>query len=320
MLPPTAKVVCVYFNADAAECEKRVAGRTDHPTIPYGRGRAAVKSMSRALEPPVASEGYASVLTVSSFEESNQLLRRWGAGPAESAAPGLFKFPRTHHVVNTGGTSVSRDDLVLAASECAAFVVSGAEVIAEEKVDGANLGFSLSEDYTVQAQNRSHWVCSATQTQFKGLGAWLEENSWALCQILEPEVEVLFGEWLAVRHSVPYTRLPGYFLAFDIYDKRTGKFASVTERDRRLAGLGIPIVPTIARRRFASKDELLELLETRSAFYDGFIEGAYLRVDEPAEAGGLHNVSRGKIVRPDFMQNITTHWISHVPIKNGICR
>ena len=93
-----------------------------------------------------------------------------------------------------------------------------------QKVDGANLGLSLTRDYTVVAQNRSHTVCSATHTQFKGLDDWLEEHSWALCQLLKPEQEVLFGEWCLARHSVPYTRLPGYFIAFDILDKRTSRF------------------------------------------------------------------------------------------------
>ena len=62
-----------------------------------------------------------------------------------------------------------------------------------------------------------------------------------------------------------------------------------------------------------SRAQLLELLETPSAYYDGFVEGAYLRVDE-----GEHNCNRGKIVRPDFIQGITTHWQSHAFVKNGL--
>jgi atypical dual specificity phosphatase len=125
--------------------------------------------------------------------------------------------------------------------------------------------------------------------------------------------EILFGEWCLARHSVPYTRLPGYFIAFDIFSKLTGRFCSIDERNRRLDGLDIPIVPLIARRRFESRAQLLELLETPSAYYDGFVEGAYLRVDE-----GEHNCNRGKIVRPDFIQGITTHWQSHAFVKNGL--
>ena len=64
-----------------------------------------------------------------------------------------------------------------------------------------------------------------------------------------------------------------------------------------------------------SRAQLLALLETRSAYYDGFVEGAYLRVDHD---GGRHNAHRGKIVRPDFIQGITSHWSSHMLVKNGL--
>ena len=271
--------------------------------------------MARILVAPSAAEGWDEVVVVDSFEASDALLRRWGAAPAKAAPAGLFKFPRTHHVLDAGGTGVSRDDLLLGGADVARFVDGRSEVIAEEKVDGANLGFSLTADYVVECQNRSHYICSATSPQFKGLDAWLDEHSWALCQLLAPRDEVLFGEWCLARHSVPYTRLPGYFIAFDIFSKRSGKFCSVDERNRRLEGLDLPIVPTIHRGPVHSRAQLLALLETRSAYYDGFVEGAYLRVDHD---GGRHNAHRGKIVRPDFIQGITSHWSSHMLVKNGL--
>jgi|TARA_B110001469_G_C9457198_1_gene230588 hypothetical protein len=64
-----------------------------------------------------------------------------------------------------------------------------------------------------------------------------------------------------------------------------------------------------------SRAQLLALLETRSAYYDGFVEGAYLRVDDD---DGRHNAYRGKIVRPDFIQGIQSHWSSHTLVKNGL--
>ena len=107
-------------------------------------------------------------------------------------------------------------------------------------------------------------------------------------------------------------QFPSSWPAFDIYNKRTGRFASVAERNRRLEGLDIPIAPLVARQRFGGEAELRALLDTQSAFYDGFVEGCYLRID-----GEEHNEHRGKIVRPDFMQNITTHW-SHQFVKNTV--
>ncbi|EOD26859.1 hypothetical protein EMIHUDRAFT_430115 [Emiliania huxleyi CCMP1516] len=335
--------VAVFFDTDKRTCIERVAGRTDHPSIPYGHGRPAVESMAKALELPPAVEklragGGAAAASadaegfrwhvVRSAAEADALLSSWGAAPAEAAPLGLFKFPRTRHIVNTGGTAVTRDDLLMDDADARRFFDGVTTVVAEEKVDGANLGISLTADYQFRCQNRSHFVNPQSHAQFKPLAGWLEEHGWALCSLLEPEVEVLFGEWCVAQHSVKYSKLPGYFLAFDIYNKRTGTFVSASERNRRLAGLEIPVVRTLARRTFASKDELLELLEMQSAYGDGYVEGTYLRIDSDAGGAGAgaadaaahapRNELRGKIVRSDFIQGITDHWQASDIVKNGV--
>ena len=88
--------------------------------------------MARVLVPPSAAEGWDEIVVLDSFEASDALLRRWGAAPAEAAPAGLFKFPRTHHVLDAGGTGVSRDDLLLGGDDIARFVDGRSEVIAEE--------------------------------------------------------------------------------------------------------------------------------------------------------------------------------------------
>jgi len=214
---------------------------------------------------------------------------------------------------SSGGSAVTRDDLVMDPADARRFYDGITVVYAEEKVDGANLGLSLTAAYEIRVQNRSHYVNERTHAQFKALGRWLDEHGWALCRLLEPEVEILFGEWCAAKHSCAYTKLPGLFLAFDLYNKRSGKFASVAERDRRLSGLGIPIVRTLACRAFAGEEELLQLLESTSAYSDGFVEGSYLRID-----GATENRLRGKLVRPDFIQGIGDHWASGGFARNGV--
>ena len=159
---------------------------------------------------------------------------------------------------------------------------------------------------------------SCAASQFRPLGAWIDEYAWALCQLLVPEEEVLFGEWCYARHSVPYTHLPGYFIAFDIYNKRTASFVSAEERQRRMAGLPIPQVHRVAARAFRSKDEVLALLETQSRYAERPLEGVYLRIDDHA-AGGTRNVRRAKLVRPDFIQAIDAFWTAGGLVKNGVC-
>lgn len=172
----------------------------------------------------------------------------------------LFKFPRTRHLFDAGGSSVSRDDLVMDRGEEAAFYSSAGKrrqlVALEEKVDGANLGISLGEDMRLRAQNRSHYVDSSTHRQFSTLDAWLEEHAGALYPVLASGESVLFGEWLYAKHSVHYTRLPGYFLAFDIYERAEGKFLSRRERNRRLEGSGIPVVRLVAETTLSGREDV----------------------------------------------------------------
>ena len=35
---------------------------------------------------------------------------------------------------------------------------------------------------------------------------------------------ILFGEWLYAQHSISYSNLPDYFLAFDLYNKKKKLF------------------------------------------------------------------------------------------------
>lgn len=173
----------------------------------------------------------------------------------------LFKFPRTKHLFDAGGNGVSRDDLLMDPAEEKSFYTARPAqqpvlVAVEEKVDGANLGLSIGTDMQVYVQNRSHFVNSKTHRQFSSLDAWLVEHSHALYDILEPGKHVLFGEWLYAKHSIHYTHLPGYFMAFDLYDKETGKFYSWRERNRRLENSDIPVVRLISETTIRGRDEV----------------------------------------------------------------
>jgi hypothetical protein len=139
----------------------------------------------------------------------------------------FHKFPRTHHLWDAGGSAVTRDDLLI--DDVEFFVGSGRTIIAEEKVDGANLGISISTDYQVMYQNRSHFVNMASHPQFASLPEWEDEFRSTLVGVLEPERHVLFGEWCSTVHSLEYTTLPGRFIAFDLYDRFTKTFSTRVE-------------------------------------------------------------------------------------------
>ena len=65
-----------------------------------------------------------------------------------------------------------------------------------------------------------------------------------------------------------------------------------------------------------SLEQLEELcMTTRSQYYDGFVEGIYVRIDRNG-----WNVARGKVVRPDFIQSIEAsgHWMSKRMVRNTL--
>jgi gluconate kinase len=233
----------------------------------------------------------------------------------------LVKYPRTAHLFDTGGTAATDDDLILPDNDAAYTVLCDGHtnVVIEEKVDGANIGISfdpLTQDLLVQ--NRSHYISSGEHAQFSRITEFIEEHRSALHQILcagdyiQNGSLILYGEWLAARHSVPYHKLPGLFVAYDLFDQKEGNFFSRARFHTIMKDSGIPVAPVIGMRTFGPytqkqkqnglfRSELVSFLDTKSAFRndEGNVEGVVLRVDD---SESLWNQHRYKIVRPDFVR------------------
>lgn len=211
----------------------------------------------------------------------------------------FFRFPHTPHLAWLGSCS-PRDDKVLSSSE--ARVLLAEEVVVEEKLDGANLGFSIGPDGQLRTQNRGQYLGAPFSEQFSRLNAWLALYRQQLLERLSPDL-ILFGEWCAARHSVAYAKLPDWFLGFDIFDRSRGQFWSTRRRDILLAGIGITAVP----RRLQGKTDAAALeqflISQHSAFLDGPMEGLIIRREDSDWL-----TARAKLVRADFTQAITEHW------------
>lgn len=215
----------------------------------------------------------------------------------------FFRFPHTPHIAWMG-SGEPRDDKVLSPIE-AAELLSG-EVVLEEKLDGANLGFSLGPSGELRAQNRGQYLADPYAGQFARLNTWLALHGDVVAEALLERSEdglMLFGEWCAARHSLAYSRLPDWFLLFDVFEAGTRRFWSSARRDALAARLGLATAPQVARGRY-KPEQLKSLLFTQgSRFRDGPLEGIVVR-HESAEWCD----QRAKLVRPDFTQTITEHW------------
>lgn len=211
----------------------------------------------------------------------------------------FYKFPHTPHIAWLG-KMYPRDDKVLDPNEADEFLSH--KVIIEEKVDGANLGFSIDEHGELRAQNRGSYLsldnCQGQWSQFK---RWLTPRADALAEALFPDL-ILFGEWCYARHSIPYTRLPDWFLAFDVYDRASQQFWDTRRRDELVDKLGLCTVPLVTSGEF-DMPQLSSMAWLASRLVDEPMEGIYIR----REYNGS-TIQRAKLVRPTFTQAIDEHW------------
>lgn len=218
----------------------------------------------------------------------------------------FFRFPRTPHLAWLG-EGKPRDDKVLSPDEAKSFFEN--EILVEEKIDGANVGVFVDEKGIVQAQNRGTLLTTANRhPQFKSLFGWLAVHRDAFLTRLPPDL-MLFGEWCYAVHSIFYSRLPDWFLAFDVYDRKEKAFLCTSRRDDLIRLIGLELVPKIADGRF-DLGSLKQLLGP-SRFGDGPAEGLYLRRDAGNWLG-----ARAKLVRPEFAQAMGQHW-SHRSLKTN---
>lgn len=211
----------------------------------------------------------------------------------------FFRYPHTPHIAWLG-EGQPRDDKVLSPTE-ATTLLSEAAVV-EEKLDGANLGLSLSPAGGLRAQNRGHFLAEPYTGQFSRLASWLTLHAHALCAALTPDL-ILFGEWCAARHSLSYDRLPDWFLLFDVFDRRAQKFWSSVRRNALAEDVGLTCVAQIARGHVSSP-QLENMLATEPSRYrQGPLEGLVIRRESKDWCQ-----SRAKLVRADFAQAIDAHW------------
>lgn len=211
----------------------------------------------------------------------------------------FFRFPHTPHLAWLGEGS-PRDDKVLSKQDTASLLAH--DVVVEEKIDGANIGISVGPEGKLRVQNRGQYLAAPYAGQFARLSSWLPRLEDDLIKSLSDNL-ILFGEWCAARHSLDYSKLADWFLAFDVYDRREGRFWSTSRRDVLANRHSVQTVPKIysGPARLAELERLV--LEKPSQFRSGTLEGIVIRQESSEWLE-----SRAKLVHPNFTQAITEHW------------
>jgi ATP-dependent RNA circularization protein (DNA/RNA ligase family) len=221
----------------------------------------------------------------------------------------FFRFPHTSHIAWMGQGS-PRDDKVLDLSEASCLLRD--PIIVEEKVDGANLGFSIDPNGNIRAQNRGQYLQPPFMGQFSRLNAWLANHECALLDALGENL-ILFGEWTAASHSITYDRLPDFFLVFDVYDRTANGFWSTVRRDRLAAGLDLSVIRSFGAGIYSLSQLKRMVQDVQSSYREGPCEGLYLRWQDTSWL-----TMRAKLVRADFVQTIQSHWRSRKLVWNKV--
>lgn len=220
----------------------------------------------------------------------------------------FHKFPHTPHLLWLG-EGAPREDKRLSTGEAREFLEG--PVIVEEKVDGANLGLSLGPDGRVRAQSRGNYLAPGrSHAQWNPLWPWLAQREESLATALGGKL-MLFGEWTYALHTIAYTSLPAWFLAFDIYEPESDRFWSVARRDALVEKLGIHTVPEVFRGRLAL-NQVAGLIGPSHAGAPR-MEGLYLRREKD---GYLQQ--RAKVVGAEFKQQIEEHWTRRALVANRL--
>lgn len=178
-------------------------------------------------------------------------------------------YPRIPHLVGGRGTS---DDVTLAAAEAASLLAE--PVLVEEKVDGANVALWV-EDGRVEVALRAGPGAMDRAGQLGPLRAWAATHDADLRRALGDGDTALYAEWLLLRHSSAYDRLPSYLVALDLWRPGTG-LLPLEERDRACGEAGLTTPPHVWRG-VAGTVEAVERLLGQSAWGPGPAEGLVVR-------------------------------------------
>lgn len=213
------------------------------------------------------------------------------------------KYPRTWHVPNSPGTKQDDRQWTLRYFE---EKFSGKRVIVTEKVDGESCscysdGYCHARSINANTHASRSWVKRfAAQEIAPHLPA-----GWRIC-----------GENMFAQHSLPYDRLPSYFLLFALYNAENMCLdwdTTLTWANRA----GVSTVPVLYDGRFdlgAIHDSY-----TGKSQFGAESEGFVIRLAEKFSYED-QSQSLAKWVRSNHVQSDDEHWMHSPVIPNKLRR
>ncbi len=192
------------------------------------------------------------------------------------------------------------------------------EIVITEKMDGSNTSLEKNGCFA-----RTH-AGPPTHPSFDGLKAL-----HAAKRHLIPAEFQLFGEWLYARHSIPYDKLPAYFMLFNVKHNNIperlqdpmfmclSQWFAWDEVEIWADEIGVPTVPVLFKGKISSEKEMkttITDLVKETSRVGNEREGVVVRV---ARAFDDNEFSKCvlKYVRANHVQT-SDHWRSQEIVKN----
>lgn len=153
-----------------------------------------------------------------------------------------------------------------------------------------------------------------SHVSFDGLKALHAE-----CRYHIPDHIQVFGEWLYAKHSIEYTELPHYFLAFGVRDLSTEMWESWDIVQLWSDVLGVPTVPVLWEGMVSNEKQLQEICNSfmKERLLGGEVEGMVVRIrDEFINEDFSKYIM--KMVRPNHVSPNNDHWKHQEVVKNKL--
>lgn len=218
----------------------------------------------------------------------------------------MMKYPRPLRIPHPE-VSARADKRYLSGEEVRRLL--NGPVLIEEKLDGSQLGIAwVHGKPELFTKNRHLWVEDKSPA-FRGAWNWAWEHCKEIARI--PKGLRAVGEWLKIRHHVPYDELPDWWVPYDIIDAHTGTVLPMLARDRIFTIMSLRRGHIdLWRSGPISFDRLLPIATAPSCFGKCPMEGIVVK----AQDGSL----RGKLVVQEFMDDLDNegHWMKRVCVMN----
>lgn len=187
------------------------------------------------------------------------------------------------------------------------------EVVVEEKVDGSQISFGITNGQLLMRSKGKQLVLGAPEQMFSKAVEFVKSIVEKL-----PEGLVFRGEYFqSPKHNtLAYSRIPAnHIIVFDI-DKGNQDYFSHADKKSLASQLGLETVPLIFQGKIESIEQLKGLVPAESILGGAQPEGIVIK--NYSKFGHDKKILMGKYVRPEFKEAHATEWKKTNPVQTDV--